>query len=312
MARRQIKEGLIETFISLPWWVSLVAGLMSYAALQWLVPMMFSGRAPLIGLSSAMQSVAWLPLFLFGVTGVIAFCRQQLETRHILKGEVGRHGAQTRNEPIFVNTSGASVRDRVLDLPREAPVVAANEVFDSWTLPALRALEWKRFELLCAKYYEGMGFRSDTIRCGADGGIDVKLFKDDPNKPLAVIQCKAWNTQVVGVKEVRELLGVMAHEKVSRGIFVTTGSYTADAREFGRANPILMLDGEGFVKKLQELSVEHQASLLQYAFDGDYRTPTCASCGIKMVKREGKKGTFWGCSGYPRCKSTFAMKPLNV
>ncbi|MDB5765001.1 MAG: putative restriction endonuclease [Herminiimonas sp.] len=100
----------------------------------------------------------------------------------------------------------------------------------------------------------------------------------------------------------------MAHEKVSRGIFITTATYTKDALEFGAANPIQLLDGAGFVKKLQELPKERQDALLRFAFEGDYKTPTCASCGIKMVKRDGKRGAFWGCVNYPRCKSAFTIK----
>ncbi|WGZ93421.1 MAG: DNA topoisomerase III [Candidatus Thiothrix putei] len=30
---------------------------------------------------------------------------------------------------------------------------------------------------------------------------------------------------------------------------------------------------------------------------------TCPACGKPMVKREGKYGVFWGCSGFPRCKT---------
>jgi restriction system protein len=169
-------------------------------------------------------------------------------------------------------------------------------------------LEWKRFELLCAKYYEAVGFKSETLRCGADGGIDVKLFKIDPTKPLAVVQCKAWNSHSVGVKEIRELLGVMAHEQAGRGVFITTSTYTKDALEFGSANPIQLLDGTGFVIKLRDLPKERQDALLKFAFEGDYKTPTCPSCGIKMTKRDGKRGAFWGCVNYPRCKSTFVIR----
>jgi restriction system protein len=173
---------------------------------------------------------------------------------------------------------------------------------------ALRTLEWKRFELFCARYYEAVGFKTETLEAGPDGGIDVKLFKIDSSTPLAIVQCKAWNTSHVGVKEIRELLGVMAHAKVGRGIFVTTGTYTKDALDFGAANPIQLLDGAAFEKKILELPAEKQEALLKFAFEGDYRTPTCASCGVKMVARESKRGSFWGCKHYPRCKSTLPMR----
>lgn len=193
--------------------------------------------------------------------------------------------------------------------PTSAPAPAvAPAVPAAWSTGALRTLEWKRFELLCARYYEAVGFTTATRAAGPDRGIDVMLFKTDPAKPLAIVQCKAWNTQPVGVKEIRELLGVMVHEGVERGIFLTTGAFTQDALQFGAANPIQLLDGDAFTKKLLDLPIEKQKALLGFAFAGDYRTPTCASCGTKMIGRDSKRGPFWGCIHYPRCKTTLAMR----
>lgn len=36
--------------------------------------------------------------------------------------------------------------------------------------------------------------------------------------------------------------------------------------------------------------------------------PHCYHCGKEMVKREGKNGLFWGCSGYPNCRGTLSIK----
>jgi len=33
-------------------------------------------------------------------------------------------------------------------------------------------------------------------------------------------------------------------------------------------------------------------------------TPGCPECSKVMIKRKGKTGEFWGCSGYPECKGT--------
>jgi len=160
--------------------------------------------------------------------------------------------------------------------------------------------------LLCAKYYEAVGFKAVTIAADADGGIDVKLFKTNPD-PIAIDQCKAWS-KAVGVKEVRELLGVMAHEKVARGIFITNGAYPPDAIAFGASNSIQLLDSDSILQKTQDLDSSAQDRLIAFAFDGDYTTPTCASCGVKLVKKEGKRGFFWGCFDYPRCHMTLPLK----
>ena len=177
-----------------------------------------------------------------------------------------------------------------------------------WSIELLRQIEWKRVEELTAAYFREKTFRTETIQAGADGGIDVKLFIKGKTEPFAVVQCKAWNTQSVGVKPVRELLGVMAHEKVGKGIFVTTGDYTPDAVAFAKTNPINLITGEMLAKGIQALSDDAKARLLAIATEGDYTTPTCPSCGIKMVRRSSDRGAFWGCSNYPRCKQKFFMK----
>ena len=71
--------------------------------------------------------------------------------------------------------------------------------------------------------------------------------------------------------------------------FSSPRQLTKDALEFGKANLIQQLDGEAFVRKINELLMERQDALLKFAFESDYTTPTCASCRIKMVKQEGKQ-----------------------
>src|SRR5436190_1024181 len=58
--------------------------------------------------------------------------------------------------------------------------------------------------------------------------------------------------------------------------------------------------------KLTALAPEKSLGLLKFATQGDFLTPTCPRCSIKMTSRkstgEGRK--FWGCPNYPRCKQT--------
>ena len=51
-------------------------------------------------------------------------------------------------------------------------------------------------------------------------------------------------------------------------------------------------------------------------FDGKIRSarllkegaPKCPTCGGALIKRHGKNGDFWGCSNYPKCRTTFDDK----
>jgi restriction system protein len=74
-----------------------------------------------------------------------------------------------------------------------------------------------------------------------------------------------------------------------------------------------LIDGRDLLKRLESLPPEAQADLCTRVTAGDYTTPTCPKCGIKMVRREAGKGRslgseFWGCPKYPRCRQTFQMK----
>lgn len=180
----------------------------------------------------------------------------------------------------------------------------------TWNMPLLKALEWKRLEQLSAVYFRTLKFRVKESGPGPDGGIDLRLYTDATPTPGVLVQCKAWNSSKVGVKEIRELYGVMAAEGVSEAIYVTTKSFSKDAVEFARGKSIALMDGEDLLRKLRRLPAEDQAHILAGITSGDFMTPTCPSCGIKMVRRsaQGSDEAFWGCVRFPKCRSTLQVR----
>ena len=178
-----------------------------------------------------------------------------------------------------------------------------------WSLELLNALEWKRFEVVCGEYFETLGFRVEVAREGADGGVDIRLYAEGSERPNILVQCKAWKAYKVGVKQLRELFGVMAADGVGEGSFVTTGTFTSEAREFARGKELHLIDGEELLRMISLLTQGQQDDLLKTATSGDFTTPTCPSCGIKMTTRVSKADSkaFWGCVNYPRCKSTLRV-----
>jgi restriction system protein len=158
--------------------------------------------------------------------------------------------------------------------------------------------------VVCAAYFEALGLRAKVAKEGADGGIDIHLYKGSTDKPIAIAQCKAWNVYKVDVKPVRELYGVMAREGVPKGVLLTTGQFTQEARSFPKGDDLQLWDGTQLLDKVRALPPEKQSELLRIATEGDFTTPTCPSCGIKMVLRTARFSgdTFWGCRNYPRCR----------
>src|SRR5471032_2897352 len=122
------------------------------------------------------------------------------------------------------------------------------------------------------------------------------------------MQCKAWPEQKVGVKLIRELLGVRVAEKANKAFFMTCGGYTDEARDFAQANGITLFTGDMLLMILQRAPAAESQRLLALATEGDYTTPTCPSCGQKSVARESARGRFWGCRSYPRCHGKLGMR----
>jgi HJR/Mrr/RecB family endonuclease len=184
-----------------------------------------------------------------------------------------------------------------------------------WTLGVLKSLEWKRYEELCVEYLIEKGCKAEATSLGADGGIDIKVFEQDSEHPIAVAQCKAWGTRKVKVDHVRALFGVMAAEQVPHGIYLTTSDFTSEAQAFAEGKSLQLITGTGLIDLIRELSEESQQRLMDFATQGDYTTPTCARCGTKMVLRESKKdqSQFWGCLNYPRCRMTINLRrPISA
>jgi hypothetical protein len=175
-----------------------------------------------------------------------------------------------------------------------------------WSLELLKTLEWRRFEELCAAYFGMLGFTTRTTRVAADGAVDIDLYETGSEHLSIVVQCKAWSTHTVGIQLVRKLRAAMTAESAAEGVFVASGKFTREARDFAAKQNISLIDGADLVGKITALAPEQAAALLTGATQGDYLTPTCPTCSIKMISRTNEGGRkYWGCSNYPRCKQSF-------
>lgn len=184
-----------------------------------------------------------------------------------------------------------------------------------WSLELIKELDWKRFEDLCVGYFQAKGRKAHITDLGADGGVDVLLYGDsNPHKVLGVVQCKAWSDKPVGVRQIRELLGVMTDVGCPMGIFITTSDFTPDAVAFAEGKHIQLLNGPKLFGLVLALPAELQTELLGKITAGDYKTPSCPSCGVKLQLRKAHRGKsagseFWGCPNYPSCRYSMPKKP---
>ena len=176
-----------------------------------------------------------------------------------------------------------------------------------WTLELLKRIEWRRFEELCAAYFEALGFSARTAPSGADGGVGISLTAEGADSASIIVQCKAWDVYTVGIRPLRALRGAMTSGSYGEGVFVTSGKFTREARDYAAKEQIHLIDGAELLGKIAALLPELALALLKLATQGEFLTPTCPSCAIKMISRKSTQSgrKFWACRNYPRCKQTF-------
>lgn len=177
------------------------------------------------------------------------------------------------------------------------------------TLELLCSIDWKRFEELVSAWFKMQGFFISMQTRGPDGGVDVWLFQS--GERVGAVQCKAWESKQVGVAIIRELYGVIQSDGIKQGYLYCTSGFTQDAVLFAdKVGCITLVTGTQFVSHISNLPESQKEYLYKLATRGDYKTPTCPACGIKMVARRGRNGRpdFWGCRNYPRCKAVIYKK----
>jgi restriction system protein len=178
------------------------------------------------------------------------------------------------------------------------------------SLASLRQLPWKRFEDLLGEAYRRQGYKvGETLGGGADGGVDLILGRGGK---VTLVQCKRWNGAPVGVRQVRELYGVLHDRGASAAKLVATTTFTPDAIAFAENKPIELVGADSLLHLIRGVQTSGKIVVPPPLPECDHLTPDCPRCGSAMVVREAKQGVyagqnFWGCPHFPKCRGTRAV-----
>lgn len=145
-------------------------------------------------------------------------------------------------------------------------------------LSTVKSCSPKFFENLVVELLIKMGYggsRKDAgqaIGQSGDGGIDGIIKEDRLGLDVIYIQAKRWESSV-GSKEIRNFVGSLAGQKASKGIFITTASFTKDALDYIKNVPhkVILIDGE---------------QLAQLMIDNDIGVSKVASYDIKKINSD--------------------------
>ncbi|GAB3344355.1 restriction endonuclease [Marilutibacter aestuarii] len=172
-------------------------------------------------------------------------------------------------------------------------------------LDSLRNISWREFEMLVGEAYRRQGYRVEEQGLGgADGGIDLILFKDGQT---ILVQCKQWRARQISVSTVREMWGLLAHHSADGVKIVCANAFTRDAAAFAEGKPIELVSGQALVSLIQSGQEAPRSARSRIAPKLEAEAiPRCPRCSKAMVRRTNRADgkVFWGCSDYPRCKGT--------
>ena len=133
------------------------------------------------------------------------------------------------------------------------------------------------FENLVVDLMKQMGYGDGFVtKTSGDGGIDGIIHEDKLGFNLIYIQAKRWDqNQTIGKPEIQKFAGaMMGPPKVEKGLFITTAKFSQGAKEFAKAQHIILVDGQ----KLTELMMEYgigvftQQTYPIWRIDSDYFT----------------------------------------
>ncbi|MEK7775472.1 MAG: restriction endonuclease [Candidatus Zixiibacteriota bacterium] len=162
------------------------------------------------------------------------------------------------------------VKSQVLELERKIAVSTAmmnakskySSALEQYQLELAETGEnwWKdlsgyELEKAVARMLNRLGYSATVTKQSGDGGVDV-IAQNSSHTLL--IQCKGWNTKI-GVRPVRELLGVVTDSKINGtvAVMLSTNGFTEEASNFANRNRVLLLDA----RSLSEIAVGRMESL---------------------------------------------------
>jgi len=210
------------------------------------------------GTSRYTNQVAWARFYL-NKAGLIESSKRGVWslTERGVNANLTHEEAYQLFKDIHKNFGGSRRVEEEEVAPSEVGVVVRDH--KTQLLERLRTLPPAGFEKICQRLLRESGFQQVEVtgRSG-DGGIDGKgILQVNPLLSFQVIfQCKR-HSAAISASQIRDFRGAMTG-RADKGIFLTTSSFTADAkREASRdgAPPIELVDADKLVSMFAELEL---------------------------------------------------------
>jgi restriction system protein len=175
-----------------------------------------------------------------------------------------RAKGKSEDETTIVQPSSASPVDQTPEDAMAAAYQRVRKELEAELLEQIKGASPAFFERLVVDLLVAMGYggsRQDAGRAigkSGDGGVDGMIKEDRLGLDVIYIQAKRWEG-VVGRPEIQKFAGALQGQRASKGVFITTSSYSREAIEYANViqTKIILLDGE----TLAGLMVDHNVAV---------------------------------------------------
>lgn len=149
----------------------------------------------------------------------------------------------------------ADPQEQIDEAVKEINAAVANELVERIKLQSPKFLEQIVLDLMVAMGYGTTAGLVEHIGGSGDEGFDGVVHQDALGLERVFLQAKRYNDRGVGRPELQAFAGALQGAGATRGVFITTSRFTADAREFVDRIParVVLIDGD----ELGRLLVQH-------------------------------------------------------
>lgn len=155
---------------------------------------------------------------------------------------------------VSANVLGTSFAGVLILIWLASRVQAANRRhLIEWTSD-LRLLDSTEFEWLVGEVFRRDGWKVEETgrRDAPDGNVDLRLTKRGER---VVVQCKRWQSRVVGVDDVRAFAGTLMREGLpgTSGIFVTLSDFSEQAQAEANQVGLVLVDNRDLYERVERV-----------------------------------------------------------
>lgn len=183
------------------------------------------------------------------------FLKQFESFREFVGGSANETTESVSNEPVVDITPDEEMNQAEKKL---------RSALESDLLSAIETSTWQFFEQLVVDLLIAMGYggsykdAGEALKRSGDEGIDGFIKEDRLGLDTIYIQAKKWKEgSSVGRPDIQKFYGALGGKRAMKGIFLTTGTFSREAREYASNSDkkIILVDGKELAQHMMDFNI---------------------------------------------------------